>query len=208
MTQYAFYFNSAACTGCKTCQVGCKEYYRLPAANLLRRVVNYGGGGWTPTETGHYVPDGVFGYFMSMACNHCMSPACVENCPTGAMQKDADTGIVWTDHDVCIGCGTCTSSCPYEVPQLNEDAGYSIKCDMCRDELTLDRKPVCVMACPMRALDWGERGELVEKYGEGQMETEPLPKNGTGATTIIDPHPAAQPSGAGTGSVVTIADEL
>ena len=60
MTQYAFYFNSAACTGCKTCQVGCKEYYHLPAANLQRRVVNYGGGSWKPTETGHYVPDGVF----------------------------------------------------------------------------------------------------------------------------------------------------
>ncbi len=208
MTQYAFYFNSVACTGCKTCQVGCKEYYHLPAANLQRRVVNYGGGSWKPTEAGHYVPDGVFSYFMSMACNHCMNPACVENCPTGAMQKDAETGIVWTDHEVCIGCGTCVSACPYEAPQLNEDAGYSIKCDMCRDELTLDRKPVCVMACPMRALDWGERDELVATYGEGQMETEPLPKNATGATTIIDPHPSAQATGSGTGSVITIADEL
>lgn len=208
MTQYAFYFNSAACSGCKTCQVGCKEYYHLPATNLLRHVVNYGGGTWEPTEAGHYVPNGVFSYFMSLACNHCMNPACVENCPTGAMQKDPDTGIVWTDHEVCIGCGTCVSACPYEAPQLNEEAGYSIKCDMCRDELTLDRLPVCVMACPMRALDWGERDELVAKYGEGQMETEPLPKNNTGATTIIDPHPAAQASGAGTGSVITIADEM
>lgn len=208
MTQYAFYFDSAACSGCKTCQVGCKEYYQLPAANLLRHVVNYGGGSWKKTDAGYYVPDGVFGYFMSMACNHCMNPACVENCPTGAMQKDEDTGIVWTDHEVCIGCGTCTSACPYEAPQLNDEAGYSIKCDMCRDELSLDRKPVCVMACPMRALDWGERDELVQKYGEGSIETAPLPKNSTGATTIIDPHPQAQPTGSNVGSVITIADEM
>lgn len=208
MTQYAFYFDSSACSGCKTCQVGCKEYYQLPAANLLRRVVNYGGGSWKPTDAGHYVPDGVFSYFVSMACNHCANPACVENCPTGSMRKDEDTGIVWTNHDDCIGCGTCVSACPYEAPQLNAEAGYSIKCDMCRDELTLDRKPVCVMACPMRALDWGDRDELVKKYGEGQIETEPLPKNTTGAGTIINPHPQAQKSGSGKGSIITIADEL
>lgn len=169
--------------------------------------MNYGGGTWKPTETGHYVPDGVFSYFMSMACNHCMNPACVENCPTGAMQKDGETGIVWTDHEACVGCGTCVSACPYDAPQLNEDEGYSIKCDMCRDELALGRRPVCVMACPMRALDWGDRDELAATYGEGQIETEPLPKNATGATTIIDPHPAAQATGSGTGSVITIADE-
>ncbi len=124
------------------------------------------------------------------------------------MQKDLETGIVWTDHDVCIGCGTCVSACPYDAPQLNEDEGYSIKCDMCRDELTLDRKPVCVMACPMRALDWGDRDELVAKYGEGRIETEPFPKNATAAATIVDPHPAAQKTGEGTGSIVTIDDEL
>lgn len=208
MTQYAFYFNAGDCTGCKTCQVACKEYYHLPDANLKRRVINYAGGSWGHSDTGHYVPNGVFSYFASTACNHCMNPACVENCPTGAMQKDPDTGIVWTDHEVCIGCGTCVSACPYDAPQLNEEEGYSIKCDMCRDELTLDRKPVCVMACPMRALDWGERDELVARYGEGQIEIEPFPKNVTGATTIVDPHPAAQKTGEGTGAIVTLADEL
>ena len=91
----------------------CKETYKLPVSNLYRKVYNYQGGSWKPTEAGHYVPDGVFGYFVSLACNHCSSPACVANCPTGAMQKDEETGIVWTDHDVCIGCKTCETACPY-----------------------------------------------------------------------------------------------
>lgn len=103
MTQYAFHLDGGKCTGCKTCQVACKETYKLPVSNLYRKVYNYQGGSWKPTEAGHYVPDGVFGYFVSLACNHCSSPACVANCPTGAMQKDEETGIVWTDHDVCIG---------------------------------------------------------------------------------------------------------
>ncbi len=74
----------------------------------------------------------MFGYFVSLACNHCSSPACVANCPTGAMQKDEETGIVWTDHDVCIGCKTCETACPYGAPTYGEEEGYMLKCDMCR----------------------------------------------------------------------------
>ena len=114
MAQYAFHFDSNKCTGCKTCQVACKETYKLPVNNLYRKVLNYQGGTWELNEAGSYVPNGVFGYFVSMACNHCVDPACVANCPTGAMQKDEETGIVWTDHEVCIGCKTCQTVCPYE----------------------------------------------------------------------------------------------
>ena len=120
MTQYAFHLDGGKCTGCKTCQVACKETYKLPVSNLYRKVYNYQGGSWKPTEAGHYVPDGVFGYFVSLACNHCSNPACVANCPTGAMQKDEETGIVWTDHDVCIGCKTCETACPYGAPTYGE----------------------------------------------------------------------------------------
>ena len=208
MTQYGFYFNSAACTGCKTCQVACKEYHKLPAANLYRHVTNYAGGSWEETAGGHHVPKDVFGYFVSMGCNHCADPACVANCPTGAMQKDPDTGIVWTDHEVCIACGTCNTACPYGAPQVNEETGYTVKCDMCADEIALGRKPVCVAACPMRALDFGDYSELLAKYGEGDVEIEPLPANTTNPCTIINPHPKAQKSGEGTGSVVTLGEEL
>lgn len=151
MTQYAFHFNSDVCTGCKTCQVACKETYKLPVNNLYRKVYNYQGGSWKPTEAGHYVPEGVFGYFVSLACNHCTNPACVANCPTGAMQKDEETGIVWTDHDVCIGCKTCETACPYGAPTFGEEEGYMLKCDMCKDEIARDRLPICVAGCPMRA---------------------------------------------------------
>ena len=119
MTQYAFHFNSDVCTGCKTCQVACKETYKLPVNNLYRKVYNYQGGSWKPTEAGHYVPEGVFGYFVSLACNHCTNPACVANCPTGAMQKDEETGIVLVNAEDCIGCESCLTGCPYGVRQYN-----------------------------------------------------------------------------------------
>ena len=205
---YGFYLDSSICSGCKSCQVACKETNHLGVKNLWRRVYNYQGGSWELNEAGSYVPQGVFGYFVSMACNHCTDAACVASCPTGAMQKDPETGIVWTDHEVCIGCGTCVAACPYKAPQLDEAAGYAIKCDMCKAEVDAGEKPLCVTACPMRALDWGEYDELVAKYGEGNIEIEPLPVNTTGATTIIKAHPAAQPSGQGTGTLVSFAEEL
>ena len=184
MTQYAFHLDGGKCTGCKTCQVACKETYKLPVNNLYRRVYNYQGGSWKPTEAGHYVPDGVFGYFVSLSCNHCTDPACVANCPTGAMQKDEETGIVWTDHDVCIGCKTCETACPYGAPTFGEDEGY------------------------MRALDWGPLDDMVAKYGEGDIEVEPLPQDTTGPNLILTPHPKAQKSGSGTGAVVNLEEEL
>ncbi|WP_251231596.1 DMSO/selenate family reductase complex B subunit [Adlercreutzia aquisgranensis] len=206
--QFAFYFNSDACTGCKACQVACKETYHLGPDNLYRRVYNYQGGSWDRNESGTYVPDGVFGYFVSIACNHCAHPACVENCPTGAMQKDEESGVVWTDHEVCIGCKTCQTACPYGAPTYSEDDGFMLKCDMCRDERSLGRKPVCVAACPMRALDFGTWEELTARYGEGDVEIEPLPRNTTEPRLVLNPHRKAQKAGSGTGFVSNLDEEL
>ena len=55
--QYAFYFDSSKCTGCKTCQVACKETYKLGVNNLYRRVFEYQGGTWEKNEAGSYVPN-------------------------------------------------------------------------------------------------------------------------------------------------------
>lgn len=211
MAQYGFYFNQDACSGCRTCQVICKETYGLPVENLYRRVYDYQGGSWELNDVGSYVPNGVFGYFTSIACNHCDDPACVSNCPTGAMQKDEETGIVWTDHEVCIGCKTCQTVCPYEAPTFNVDEGYMMKCDMCKEHLTNEEdtgKPLCVTGCPMRAMDFGTYDDLVAKYGEGDVEIEPLPANTTGPNIIINPHRNSQKTGSGTGSVVSLPEEL
>ena len=60
----------------------------------------------------------------------------------------------------------------------------------------------------MRALDFGPREELVERYGEGDIEVEPLPQDTTGPNLILTPHRNAQKSGVGTGSVVNLQEEL
>ena len=111
MAQYGFHFDSSRCTGCKTCELVCKDYHDLGPAILFRRIYDYEGGTWTKTKEDAWEKT-AFNYHVSISCNHCDSPACVENCPTGAMQKDEATGLVNTDPNVCIGCGTCRNSCP------------------------------------------------------------------------------------------------
>ncbi len=205
---YGFYFDSSKCSGCKSCQVACKETNKLGVNNLWRRVYNYQGGSWEQNEKGTYVPKDIFGYFVSIACNHCDAPACVENCPTGSMTKDPETGIVKNDPSTCIGCQTCVTVCPYSAPTYVEEQGISSKCHMCFEEVARGRTPICVATCPMRALDWGEIDDLRAKYGEGNAEVEPLPAASTAPCLVLNPHPAAQATGQGTGAVVSLEEEL
>lgn len=159
MTQYGFYFDSTRCTGCRTCEMACKDYNDLPASYAFRRVFDYEGGDWKDNGDGTFEPTS-WAYHVSMACNHCEMPACVANCPQGALEKDADTGLVSRDEEKCIGCGTCVKSCPYEVPVVDTETMKSMKCDGCAARVAEGKMPICVDACPLRALEFGDIEEL------------------------------------------------
>lgn len=150
-----FYFDGTRCVGCKACQVACKDRFDLHKAGPRPRRV-------TTFECGKYPNAGM--YHTSISCNHCASPACVANCPTGAMHQ-SDDGTVQHDDEACIGCKTCIASCPYEAPQLAEEIDLIVKCDSCKPLREAGMNPVCVDSCPMRALDFDEIDELRSRYG-------------------------------------------
>ena len=154
MAQYAFFFDGTRCTGCKTCEFACKDYKDLTTEFAYRKVYEVAGGQTTRDEDG-VIATTAFSYPVSSSCQHCDKPACVEGCPTGAMHKDEETGLVSVDTEVCIGCGACATACPYGAPKVNEELGHSTKCDGCAERLAAGLKPVCVLACPARALDFG-----------------------------------------------------
>lgn len=156
MSNIGFFLDVTRCTGCRTCQVACKDKNRImePGA-LFRRVESW--------ETGTF-PNGHV-YHVSTSCNHCTDAACVANCPTGAMFK-AEDGAVLHNDEACIGCGTCVSSCPYEVPVLFQEDNIVHKCDTCRVLRDAGGNPACVDSCMMRALDFGTEEELKARHGD------------------------------------------
>ncbi|WP_139651236.1 4Fe-4S dicluster domain-containing protein [Raoultibacter phocaeensis] len=156
MAQMGFYFDQTACIGCKTCQIACRDKNALYKTGEIFRTVD-------TVEVGQY--PSVRYYSVSVSCNHCAMPACVANCPSGAMYKDEETGVVLHDDDMCIGCETCVSACPYSEPVYMEDEGIVSKCDSCYALRAKGESPACVAACPMRALDFGDLEELKAKYG-------------------------------------------
>jgi anaerobic dimethyl sulfoxide reductase subunit B (iron-sulfur subunit) len=184
-TQLAFFVNSSVCGGCKACQVACKDKHDLPVGLRWRRVYEVTGGDWV--EDGAAWRSTVLAYNVSISCNHCDDPICVSVCPTGAQHK-GDSGIVFIDPDKCVGCGYCALACPYGAPQLDEDAGVMTKCDLCYDEVAAGGAPACVLACPMRALEFGEFETLREKYGD-QAAVYPMPPAETTRPSVVfKPH--------------------
>ena len=175
MARLGFYFNQEHCLGCRACQVACKDRFDLEIGVFFRRVRSF--------ETGTY-PNATL-YHYSSACNHCETPACVANCPTGSMQK-ADDGTVIYDESLCIGCDTCITECPYGVPVILADKGVVGKCDSCKAFRDAGLNPVCVDACPVRALDFGDLDELQAKYGGDLVQDLPiLPSSDTTHPSIL-----------------------
>lgn len=164
MTQYAFYFDGTRCTGCKTCEMACKDYKDLDLGIAYRKVYEVTLGETGLDSQGCFTTSCV-SYPLSMSCNHCDNPACTKVCPTGAMHKDEETGLVSVDAAKCIGCGYCHMACPYNAPKVDRDKGHSVKCDGCAERLAAGEAPVCVEACPARALAFGPV-EQISKLGQ------------------------------------------
>lgn len=182
MGKLGFYFDMNSCSGCRTCQIACKDRNDLPIGMLYRHVRTY--------ETGKY-PDAKM-YHISSTCNHCDDAACVANCPTGAMYKSED-GTVLHNDDACIGCGSCIMACPYGVPQRNEATRIVGKCDACKSLRDNGGNPACVDACLMRCLHFGDLDELSRKYGQDAVKELPaLPSSDlTHPNMLISPKKAA-----------------
>lgn len=181
MGQKGFFFNMNLCISCKACQIACKDKNNLEVGILFREVKAYEGGKFPNPWM----------YFISVGCNHCANPACVEVCPTGACNKRKDDGVVVIDRTKCVGCQRCVKTCPYGQPKfLGKDVKKSGKCNMCVDLLEKGEKPACVAACSTRALEAGELEQL-KKYG-GTADVTGLPSSKqTNPSLVIKPKKCA-----------------
>lgn len=80
-------------------------------------------------------------------CNHCLNPSCVAACPSGAIYKRGEDGIVLINQNVCRGWRSCISACPYKKTYYNWQTGKSEKCILCFPRLESGQAPACFHSC-------------------------------------------------------------
>ena len=88
----------------------------------------------------------VFNY-LPRICNHCLNPACVAACPSGAIYKRAEDGIVLVNENKCRAWRMCVSACPYKKVYYNWASGKSEKCILCFPRMETGQAPACAHSC-------------------------------------------------------------
>src|SRR5512146_1584289 len=179
------FVDTTICTGCKACQVACKEWNGLdPEPKHFGRVpgkpypvaVNFTGnsydntGALSATDWRHVRFIEQFDakrtrgrwLFDSDSCKHCNDAGCLNACPTSAIIR-TDMGNVIVQQDVCIGCKYCIPSCPFGVISFNEKTGTVHKCTLCNDRIHNGLGTACAKACPTGSLSFGDVAELRAK---------------------------------------------
>jgi anaerobic dimethyl sulfoxide reductase subunit B (iron-sulfur subunit) len=188
--QFGFYIDESMCSGCKACAMACKDKNNLDDERFFRTVSEHRGGAFAPA--GKAYGNGVWAYWVSLACNHCSNPKCVQGCPTGAMHKRKEDGIVAVDQNVCVGCRYCTWNCPYGAPKYDKVKGKMSKCDFCCDLIDKGQEPACVAACPLGLIKFGSIEQLRQQYG-ALADIKGLPDSSvTHPNLVIKPHKNAE----------------
>lgn len=85
--------------------------------------------------------------YLPRICNHCANPSCVASCPSGALYKRGEDGIVLVNQEVCKGWRACVSACPYKKIYYNWKTGKSEKCILCYPKLETGQIPNCFQSC-------------------------------------------------------------
>ena len=89
----------------------------------------------------------VFMFYLPRICEHCLNPSCVASCPSGAMYKRSEDGIVLVDQDRCRGWRMCVSGCPYKKVYFNHKTGKAEKCTLCFPRIEAGQPTICSETC-------------------------------------------------------------
>lgn len=154
------------CTACRSCQTACKNWNQLPAVETqftgsYENPPEFQATTWTRVA---FIEHGNNGntkwYFAKKQCMHCTDAACETICPAEAISH-TPLGNVVVDKEKCIGCGACAGVCPFNVPRVDAVINKMRKCTLCFERLTNNTPPACVSACPVNALTFGDRDDMI-----------------------------------------------
>ena len=130
--------NADLCIGCRMCEAVCSlvHYGAIGISHARLRVVRYDNAA----------------FFNPVVCMQCEAPYCASVCPSKAISKNSETGVVKVSKKKCTGCKMCLTACPFGAMGFVED--LAIKCDHCRG------RPSCVEFCQAKALTYGAPNDI------------------------------------------------
>lgn len=157
----AMLMDTSKCIGCKSCQLACKQKNGLPTDDkpkgLCSTTLCY-------VDMKNVSDDPIKPVIkpVKRQCMNCNNPGCVSACTVGALQK-LPSGPVVYDANRCIGCRYCMYACPFGVPTFEWEKQLSLikKCNQCADLQAQGQIPACAKACPVGAIQYGTRDELL-----------------------------------------------
>lgn len=139
--------NISHCYACNACVLACKYENKLPIGIRWIRIETIG-------------PEGVFPdikkLFLPVLCMQCEKAPCIEACPIDGALFRYNDGVILVNEKKCDGCGLCISACPYNAISKDNSKNIVSKCNFCFNRLEKGLKPVCELACPSKAIIFGD----------------------------------------------------
>jgi formate dehydrogenase iron-sulfur subunit len=164
--------DTTACIGCRNCEWACKKAHDLPAGDIdsyadksvLKEMRRPDKSALTVVNQYEKEKQINSSIDVKVQCMHCDHPACVSACIVGALSKKENGSVVW-DTSRCIGCRYCMVACPFQIPSFDYNKALDPeirKCDFCFERTKKGQLPACVEICPVEALTYGPRSELIK----------------------------------------------
>jgi len=132
------------CVGCKSCELACAVEHS-ECKELFRTIQE------TPAPAARLEvpPNKKF-----VICRHCKKALCIDACEPKALYREDLDSPVMVDNELCVGCKSCVTACPFGAIRYDDKDEVIIKCDQCFERLARDELPACVTACPTSALEF------------------------------------------------------
>ncbi|MBF0105694.1 MAG: 4Fe-4S dicluster domain-containing protein [Deltaproteobacteria bacterium] len=158
------------CIGCRSCEQACHDINAMPEPDepftdpgVFKKYRRMTEKTYTVVNKFNSVYKEGLPVYTKIQCMHCQDPACVSACLVGALQKTKEGPVLW-DSWKCMGCRYCMIACPFEVPAYEYHKGIEprvMKCTMCYPLVKQGGIPACASVCPVEAIKFGPKKELL-----------------------------------------------
>ncbi|AXH93368.1 nitrate reductase subunit beta [Micromonospora aurantiaca (nom. illeg.)] len=132
-----------------------------------------------------------FMFFLPRICEHCLNPSCAASCPSGAIYKRAEDGIVLVDQDRCRGWRMCVTGCPYKKVYFNHRTGKAEKCTFCFPRIEIGQPTICSETCVGRLRYLGLMLYDADRVAEAAAIADEHDLYDAQRSVFLDPHDPA-----------------